>query len=293
MKRTMAVVAAAALVLTGCGGDPLKGGGGAAGGQIVIGSADFSESELLMHIYAGALTNAGVQVTTKPRVGSREVLVKALQDKSLAVVPEYSGNLLQYFDKQNPAAQPDEVVAALKQKVPGGLEVLEKAAAEDSDALVVSKDLANQGIRSIADLGPKCSQYVLGAAGEWKDRWPAKIAQLYGCTFKEIKTTDAAGPVTVEALKSGQVQVANLFTTASAISANGFVALEDPKRLYPAQNILPLIRSEALDAKGKAALNKVSAALTTDKLVALNKRIEIDKETVADVAKEFVTQNKL
>ncbi|SDN45776.1 ABC transporter substrate-binding protein [Allokutzneria albata] len=293
MKRTMAVVAAAALLLTGCGGDPLKGGGGAAGGQIVIGSADFSESELLMHIYAGALTNAGVQVTTKPRVGSREVLVKALQDKSLAVVPEYSGNLLQYFDKQNPAAQPDEVMTALKQKVPSGLEVLDKSAAEDSDALVVSKDLAAQGVKSIADLGPKCSQYVLGAAGEWKDRWTAKIAQLYGCTFKEIKTTDAAGPVTVEALKSGQVQVANLFTTASAISANGFTALEDPKRLYPAQNILPLIRSEALDAKGKAALNKVSAALTTDKLVALNKRIEIDKETVADVAKEFVTQNKL
>ncbi|GAA4015439.1 ABC transporter substrate-binding protein [Allokutzneria multivorans] len=296
MKRTMAVVAAAALLLTGCGGDPLKGGGGgggAAGGPIVIGSADFSESELLMHIYAGALTNAGVKVTTKPRVGSREVLVKALQDKSLAVVPEYSGNLLQYFDKQNPAAQPDEVTAALKQKVPGGLEVLEKSAAEDSDALVVSKELAGQGVKSIADLGPKCSQYVLGAAGEWKDRWPAKLTQLYGCTFKEIKTTDAAGPVTVEALKSGQVQVANLFTTASAITANGFVALQDPKRLYPAQNILPLIRSEALDAKGKEALNKVSAALTTDKLIALNKRIELDKETVADVAKEFVTQNKL
>ena len=94
--------------------------------------------------------------------------------------------------------------------------------------------------------------------------------------------------MTVEALKGGQVQVANLFTTASAIAANKFVQLKDTKRMYPAQNVVPFGRSDALNDSAKAALNKVSAALTTEKLTALVARVEVDKENAADVAADFL-----
>ena len=232
---------------------------------------------------------AGAKVSVKPRVGTRETLVKGLQDKSLSVVPEYSGNLLAYLDKTATQTTPEEVSAALKTKVPSGLTVLEQSQAEDSDVLVVTQQTADQNkLATVEDLGPKCADFVLGAAGEWKQRWEAKIKEVYGCTFKEIRTTDAGGPVTVEALKGGQVQVANLFTTASAIAANKFVQLKDTKRMYPAQNVVPFGRSDALNDSAKGALNKVSAALTTEKLTALVARVEVDKENAADVAADFL-----
>jgi osmoprotectant transport system substrate-binding protein len=289
-KLTAAVTLVA---LAGCGGgdNPLQSTPTVQAGEVVVGSADFTENVLLMEIYAGALRGAGAKVSTKQGVGTREVIVRALQDKSLTVVPEYTGNLLAYLDKSATQTKPDEVYTALKSKVPAGLAVLDKSEAEDSDVLVVTGQAAQQNnLATVEDLGPKCGEFVLGAAGEWKDRWESKIKELYGCTFKSIKTTDAGGPVTVEALKSGQVQVANLFTTASAIDANGFKQLKDTKNMYPAQNVVPLIRSDALNDAQKAALNKVSAALKTDLLTKLVARVEVDKENAADVAADFLAQ---
>ena len=284
-------VAAALAVLAGCGGgDPLQPAQtGDGGGEIVVGSADFTENVLLAEIYAGALRGAGARVTVRPRVGTRESIVKGLQDQSLTVVPEYTGNLLAFLDKAATQSQPDEVYSALQTKVPAGLAVLDRSPAEDSDVLVVTQATADQHqLETVEDLGPKCGEFVLGAAGEWKERWEARIREVYGCTFKSIQTTDAAGPVTVEALKSGQVQVANLFTTASAIEANGFVQLTDTKRMYPAQNVVPFYRADAFNADQKAALNKVSAELDTERLTGLVARVEVDKENPADVAADFL-----
>lgn len=291
--RMVSVLAAGTLAagLAGCGSDdPLTpSGGDSEGATIVVGSADFTENVLLAEIYAGALRGAGAKVTTKLRVGTRETLVKALQDKSVSVVPEYSGNLLAFLDKSATQTTPEDIYQALGTKAPEGLTVLDQSEAEDSDVLVVTQEMASQNnLKTIEDLGARCGEFVLGAAGEWKDRWEAKIKELYGCTFKEIRTTDAGGPVTVEALKTGQVQVANLFTTASAIEANGFVQLTDTKRMYPAQNVVPFGRKDALDSQATEALNKVSKALTTDRLTALVARVEVDKENAADVAADFL-----
>jgi len=126
VKRLVLLVV---LVLaTGCG-NPLAGGGeGGTSGDIIIGASDVGESLLLAQIYAGALRDAGAtNVTVRPPVGSREVVVKALQDKSLSVVPDYSGNLLRYFDKDTTATTSQDVYAQLRQKIPPGFEVLDQA----------------------------------------------------------------------------------------------------------------------------------------------------------------------
>ncbi|WP_309117630.1 ABC transporter substrate-binding protein [Saccharothrix sp.] len=288
MKRTLAVIVAAAFAVSACGSkDDLSGANQqSASGEVVVGSADFTENKILAEIYAGALKSTGAKVTVKSGIGARELVVKALQDKSLGVVPEYTGNLLNYFDKTNTKTSSDEVYTALKSAAPSGLEVLEKSAAEDKDVLVVTKQTAASGVKSIADLGD--GKYVLGAAGEWAQRWQTKIKDLYGVSFKEIKTTDAGGPVTVDALKNGTAQVVNLYTTSADIKANDFVELDDPKSMYPAQNIVPLLRTDAVDAKGKEALNKVSKALTTANLAELVKKVDVDKQTIANVAAEFL-----
>ncbi|MFN2494947.1 MAG: ABC transporter substrate-binding protein [Pseudonocardiaceae bacterium] len=298
MKRIVTLVAAVltavgltAAVLTACGsGDPLTGGDGKGAAQtVVVGSANFAESELLMEIYAEALRQAGVEVETRPRLGTREITNVAVTDGSITVMPEYSGNLLRSFDRAATATAPEEVYAALQQALPGGLEVLEQSEAEDSDVLVVTQQTSQSlGLTSMDQLGPVCGQLTLGADGVWPGRWKDKIAQVYGCTFRDILSTDAGGPVTLEALASGQAQVVNLFTTSPDVTAHGWVELADPRNMYPAQRILPLVRSGALTQAAVDALNNVSAALTTEKLTELNRRVIEDRAAPADLAKEFV-----
>ncbi len=293
MKR-LTLLAAVALLVAGCG-NPLAGGGeGGSNGDIIIGASDVGESLLLAQIYAGALKNAGAtNVTVRPPVGSREVVVKALQDKSLSVVPDYSGNLLRYFDKDTQATKPEDVYAQLKAKVPAGFEVLDQAPAEDKDLLVVGKQLADSGVKTFSDLGKRCGELVFGGPGQWSSRWKDKIKTLYGCEFKEIRTTDTGGPVTVAALKSGDVQVADLFSTSSTIAANGFVPLTDDKNMFPAQNIVPLIAKGTLSEQEAAALNRVSAALTTDQLTQLNVEFTEEKRNPLDIAEDFLARNNL
>jgi osmoprotectant transport system substrate-binding protein len=283
----MAVVMAAAVAACGSG-NPLAGGGSR--GAIVVGSADFAESELLMEIYAAVLRKTGVEVQTRPRLGSREITNAAVQDGSITVMPEYSGNLLQSVDPNATATAADEVYAALQRSLPQGLEVLEQSAAEDSDVLVVTQQTAaTLRLTSMDQLGPHCGQLTLGAAGEWPGRWKDKIAQIYGCTFREILSTDVAGPVTLEALRSGNAQIVNLNTTSPDIAANGWVELADPKNMYPAQRLLPLVRVGTLSQAGVDALNEVSAALTTEILTELNQRMLRERAVPADLAKDFVS----
>ena len=111
---------------------------------------------------------------------------------------------------------------------------------------------------------------------------------MYGLEFKELKTTDDA---TADALKDGTVQVGNLFTTDPTIVVNDLVALQDPKNVFGAQNVTPLV-NKADRTPPCDALNAVSAKLDTPGLVALMKRVAVDKDD-PDVAKDWLTQNAL
>lgn len=287
MKKWLVVMCTATLALAGCGGDPLKSNGGS-GSTVTVGSADFPENVVLADIYAGALKGAGADVKTNLRVGTRETLVKGLQDGSLTVIPEYTGNLLEYLDKKATATTTPEVNAALKKALPKGLTTLTPSPAQDSDVLVVTKQTATKNhLKTVADLKKVAPKFTLGAAGEWKGRWTAPIKKTYGIKFKKFQATDAGGPVTVKSLSEGKVDVANLFTTSSDIKANHFVELTDTKHLYPAQNVVPLA-SDKLNAKEKAALNKVSAALTTANLTDLVSKVSVDKQNPEDVASGFL-----
>jgi osmoprotectant transport system substrate-binding protein len=270
----------------------------AAGGSITIGSADFPESALLAEIYAGALTAKGVQVNEplKLNIGSREAYIPALQDGSIDLIPEYTGVLTQYFNKNAKATDAEGVYTELKASLPGTLTVLDKSAAEDKDAVVVTKATADKySLKSIADLAGKSKDLVLGGPPEWKTR-PTGVPGLkkvYGLVFKSFRPLDAGGPLSVNALKNGQVDAANLFTTDPNIVTNGFVVLEDPKSLFAAQNVVPLIAKAKVTPDIEGALNAVSAKLDTATLAGLLKEVVTDKKDAQVVAKEFLTKNGL
>ena len=109
---------------------------------IVVGSANFQENVVLANIYAGALKAKGVKVSTKLNIGSRETYIPALKDGSIDLIPEYSGVLLQYFDKNATAVSSDDVYAALQKAAPQPLTVLDQSAGRGQ-----GRDRGHQGDR--------------------------------------------------------------------------------------------------------------------------------------------------
>ncbi len=149
-----------------------------------------------------------------------------------------------------------------------------------------------------ASAGPSiASQLVLGGPPECPTRpfCQQGLEKTYGLTFKDFKPLDVAGPLTVEALKNGDVQVAMLLTSDPAYATNGFVLLQDDKKLQLADNLVPIISKKIVDANPDVAalLNAVSAEVTQSELTALNKAVTVDGETSADAAKKWLTDNAL
>ena len=305
MKRTtsaVALLAASILGLTACGSsdDPLasssptgSASASASGGPIVVGGANFSESTLLAEIYAGALKAKGIDATTKPNIGSREIYLRALEDNSVQVFPEYTGALAFNYDKAYTGTDPDEVYKHVQEVLPKTLVVLDKSAAEDNDSMVVTKKTATENnLKTVDDLKAVAGDFTLTAPPEFKER-PQGIPGLektYGITFKSFRPLTGQG--IVQALKNGQADVANIYSTDPAIAANDFVALEDTKKNFGSQNIVPLVRADRAE-EVKAALNAVSAKLTTEAISDMLKQTDIDKKDPKAVAQEFLTANGL
>nr|WP_042195437.1 ABC transporter substrate-binding protein [Kibdelosporangium sp. MJ126-NF4]CEL22008.1 L-proline glycine betaine binding ABC transporter protein ProX (TC 3.A.1.12.1) [Kibdelosporangium sp. MJ126-NF4]CTQ92788.1 L-proline glycine betaine binding ABC transporter protein ProX (TC 3.A.1.12.1) [Kibdelosporangium sp. MJ126-NF4] len=301
MKRTLARlggVVAAALALTACGGssDPLAGNSNATGNPaptdtIIVGSANFAESRLLAEIYAQALSAKGVKVDKKLGIGSRETYYPGLQDGSIDLVPEYTGTLLTYLNKQAPETSPDDVYAALKKTLPQTLTVLDKASAEDKDAVVVTKETAQKyNAKTIADLAPHVGEITFGGPPEFQERVQGipGLKDKYGLTFKKYLPLEP-GPITTKALKDGNIQAADIFTTDASIPANGFVVLEDPKNLFAAQNVIPVLNAKKASDVVKTTLNKVSAKLDTKALLDLNSKLSApDKPDASKVAQDWL-----
>lgn len=240
---------------------------------IIVGSADFPESQVIATIYANALKHAGVPVQTHMNIGSREVYMPALIDGSIDLIPEYSGATLAYLDKNATAASPADVAAALKAALPKGISMLTPSAAQDADTVTVTEATAQKyNLHSIENLKPVAGTMVLGGPPEWQTREEGAVGltKIYGVTFKSFKPLDEAGPLTLSALANGQVQAADVFSTDPAMSANHLVPLTDPKSLFPAQNIVPIIAAAKISPIVTKTLDAISAALTTEDLVKMN-----------------------
>src|SRR5215475_7223021 len=143
--RCLAILAAVlALITAACGSSNPLGGGSVSGDlkSIAVGSADFPESKIIAEIYAQALEANDFQIRRQFGIGSRETYVPAVQDHSIDLIPEYTGNLLQYFDAEATATTSDEVLIALLKALPGDLSILYPSPAEDKDTLAVTAETA-------------------------------------------------------------------------------------------------------------------------------------------------------
>ncbi|WP_035759194.1 ABC transporter substrate-binding protein [Granulicoccus phenolivorans] len=299
MHRRTFLALGAVVPLAACGvnQNPLQGGqSSAAPGTLTVGSANFTESQVIAELYAGALAAKGVQVTVKHGIGSREVYLRALQDGSIQIAPEYTGNLLQYLDAKNPASSPTDIVQALKGVLPQGLTVLDPSQATDQDVYCVTQAYATEHkLSQLGDLAPIASTAVLGGPAELKDRpyGPPGLASIYQVTFKEFASYDSPA-VKLKDLTDNKIQVATFFTTDAAIGDNGLVQLADPHQMILPQQVIPLVRQEVTARAGAAeAIDAVQKALTTEELTALNKRVDIDHASAKDAAAQYLKSKGL
>ncbi|MFF4254465.1 ABC transporter substrate-binding protein [Streptomyces sp. NPDC001663] len=273
-----------------------SGGGGSSKGGVTIGTANFTENQVLGYLYAAVLQQAGVKVKVRPNLGTREIVIPALKAGDIDLLPEYQGALLNYLAPKDASAEPGTMQNALTLAMPKGLQVLPYGQAADSDCFVVTRETAKKyGLTTLADLAKQNGKLVIGAAPEVKKRQVGAVGlkDVYGVEFKEFKSLDSDGPLVKGALKKGDVDVANLFTTDTDIEANDWVILSDPKNLIPSQHIVPLIADRKADDTVRKALAKLGNVLTTEQLTELNRQVDKDKKDPEDVANAYAKQHGL
>jgi osmoprotectant transport system substrate-binding protein len=299
-RPVVGVIVVAALTLAGCGSSNPLGGGAISGDlkTITVGSADFPESKIIGEIYAQALEANGFTVGRQFGIGSRETYIPAVKDHSIDLVPEYTGNLLQYFDKQTTATTPDAVELALIHALPGDLSILTPAPASDQDTVAVSQDTAQKwNLKTIADLAAHSPEVKFGGPSEFQSRTEGLpgLKAKYGLDITPsnfVAISDGGGPATVRALTDGTVTAADIFSTSPAIPANKLVVLEDPKNNFLAANVVPLVSSQKMSDQLKNVLDAVSAKLTTEGLIELNTAVEGNSGVDPDeAAKKWVQDN--
>lgn len=297
-KRLIAAAAAlvgAALALAGCASsNPLAPETPAANGDgdaktVVVGSQTYYSNEIIAEIYSQALEKAGFTVERKFNIGQRDAYIPSLQSGEVNLFPEYTGNLLQFFDQDTAARTPDDVFAALKDALPDGLAVLDQATASDQDSYTVTSAFAEKySLKSIADLANVTEPLTLGGAPELADRpyGPTGLKSTYGVEvgFK------ATGDTTVDDLVAGTINVANVYTADPRIKTSDLTVLEDPKGLFLASNVVPVVSADLADQLAPV-INPIQAKLTPEGLVALNVQSTVDKKSSADIAKQWLADN--
>jgi len=296
LTAALAGTAIAALALAGCASsDPLSddssdSGNTADSSTIVIGSQAYYSNEIIAEIYAQALEGAGFTVERNFNIGQRDVYIPSLEDGSIDLFPEYTGNLLQFFDPQTTATTSDDVYAALKDALPDGLTVLDQSPATDQDSYNVTAAFAEEnGLTSIEDLAG-IEGLVLGGAPELEERpyGPKGLKDLYNVDVAFSATADT----TVDELVAGNIQVANVYSADPRIKTDDLVTLEDPKGLFLASNVVPVVNADIADEIADV-INAVSAALTPEGLVALNVESTVDQRSSEDIAKDWLADNGL
>jgi osmoprotectant transport system substrate-binding protein len=267
---------------------------------IIIGSTNFEEQAIVSNLYGDVLSHAGYSVTVEPALGTRAVVVPALEQGQLDLEPDYAASLLAFLNGGVAEAAGSNIKLAVpadkKFLAKFGATVLNPAPAIDTNVFVVTKATAKKyNLTTISSLKAVASKLVLGGPPECPQNALCEpgLKKVYGLHFKSFKSLDEAGPLSVAALKNGEVQVVELFSSDGNVVSNNFVALTDNKHLEGADQIIPVIRN-SVDTPGVAkVLNALSAKLTTVQISKLNLLVTAEKENPVTVAARWLQQQGL
>lgn len=279
-KSLIAIPIVAALGLTGC----------ASTETITVGSQSYYSNEIIAEIYAQVLEENGFEVERRYAIGQREAYVPALENGEVDLFPEYTGNLLQYYNPEATATEADAVYSALQSELPEGLTALAMSPATDQDSYNVTREFAEaQGISSLTDLAD-VDGLILGGNPELEERayGPQGLLTIYGAEV----SFEATGDLTFEALVEGEVNMANIYSGDPRIAQFDLVTLADPEGMFLSSNVVPIANSSIADDVANV-INAVSVAMSPEELVALNNRSQQEQLSSAVIANDWLVSEGL
>ena len=270
--------------------------------ELTIGSAGFWESTVVAEIYAQALEDAGFTVERQLEQGARDVTHPALVDGQIDLMPEYIGGYLAVTYGGEPTPDIEESLAALREELEAdGMVAFEPTPGTDADGFAVRQETAEEfGLTTMSDLAEVADQLTWGVAQECAENpvCGPGLERVYGIDFAslDVETLGACSTAIAEALNASNIDVAQVCTTQPEIAGFNLVLLEDDGGLAPAQNIVPVVRSEVADEAGdllESTLNAVSALLTTEELTNLGAAVILNGESYEDAAAQWLADNGL
>ena len=298
LQRVTAALAALVLVAAaGCGDDDepaaTSQAARSADDTITLGTKNFTEQYILGEIYAQALRDAGFRVTLKSDIGSSEIIDQALTAGSIDAYPEYIGVLLSEIAgrRERPASARAAYRLAQEFEQRRGFRLLARTPFSDSNALAVKPEFArNNGVRSIADLA-RAGRVTIGAPPEFRTRFEGLVGlrEVYGLRRVSLEALGIGDQY--EALDRAEVDVAAVFTTDGMLDAGNYRVLRDPRNLFAAQNVAPVVSERLIRRHGVRlikAMNDVSKRLTTDGMREMNAAVDLRGEEPRDVAARFL-----
>jgi osmoprotectant transport system substrate-binding protein len=262
---------------------------------ITVTSFDFPESETLAELYGQALRQQGYPVEVVARLGPRDIVQPALEQGRVDLVLGYLGSTLNFlYDKRVATADPQATHARLTQALTSrGISVLAFAKAEDRNGFVVTGDLARRRqLERISDLAPIARQLTFGGPPECPDRplCLKGLQDVYGLQFARFEAMPSR-TTTADALETGEIDLGMLETTNGNLADRDLVQLNDDRRLQPAENIAPMMRTEIAAAYGPRlvrVLNNLTAQLNTRDLIQMNQGVELEGAKPAVVAADWL-----
>jgi osmoprotectant transport system substrate-binding protein len=263
--------------------------------MITVTSFDFPESETLAELYGQLLRQHGYPVEVVARLGPREIVQPALEQGRVDLVLGYLGSTLNYlYEKRVATADPQATHARLTQALTSrGIRVLAYAKAEDRNGFVVTGDLARRRqLERISDLAPIAHQLTFGGPPECPDRplCLKGLQDVYGLQFARFEAMPSR-TTTADALETGEIALGMLETTNGNLADRDLVQLTDDRRLQPAENIAPMMRTETVTAYGPTlvrVINNLTAQLNTQDLIKMNQRVELERAKPAVVAADWL-----
>jgi osmoprotectant transport system substrate-binding protein len=268
------------------------------GPTIVIGAQDFGESEVLAQLYGQALEDAGYSVEYQSLGGFRDIVFSSFDRGEINFTAEYAASALEFLNEQagEATSDADETADLLRDQLEErDLVALDPSPAANSNSFVVTQDTADDlGLSSIGDLTddltlggpPDCPTNPFCIPG---------LQEVYDIDLEEnFVSLDGGGPLTGAALSGGEIDVAIIFSTDGRIAEEGWVVLDDDEGLINADNIIPVLSQELIDAYGDDLVdlvNSISADLDTDSLTELNYQYDIELRDASEVAREWLEDN--
>jgi osmoprotectant transport system substrate-binding protein len=262
---------------------------------IVIGSTNFEEQAIVSNIWADVLKKAGYPVTVEPALGTRAIVVPAIEKGQINLEPDYAASLLGFLHGGTPQPAGTNISTAIpadqKALASFGVTVFPASKALDTNVFAVTKSTASKDhLTTLSSLKPFASKLTLGGPPECPTFAGCQpgLKKVYGLQFAGFKSLDEAGPLSVAALKNGEAQVVELFSSDGNVVSNNFVALTDNKHLEGADYIVPVIRKSVATSGVESVLNKIDAKLTTAAISKLNLDVTSKQQQPAAVAQAWV-----